>query len=421
MIELGLHRISQLLQPSKLPWKAIHVAGTNGKGSICAYLSAMLHKGGVRAGKFTSPHLVDRWDCITINEKCVDASLFRRVEDQIKLYDKQHKIGASEFEILTATAFEIFTQAKVEVAVVEVGLGGREDATNCLEHVLVSIIAKIGMDHQSILGDRIEDIAYQKAGIIKPNVPCVVDGSNPPSVLRTIEACARDVRSGGVLYATPLDPSTFKSSNTSSRAPFQTHQMQNLGCAVEAIRIGFPALRPQANTEDIIPAAVEARNPGRLQHVNLKAVTGDDLWILLDGAHNAQSADVLGQYVNQHLRQNNRPVTWVFAASNGKDIREIGRLIFQAGDIIHLVEFGPVDGMPWVRPASKSDMTCSITDLAGEGKLEVQQGGATVAEALNMASQTSKEQKGPLVIAGSLYLVSDVLRLLRQAEDAPLP
>ncbi|KAJ5665721.1 uncharacterized protein N7477_008169 [Penicillium maclennaniae] len=149
MIELGLSRVSSLLQQSSLTWKAIHIAGTNGKGSISAYLSHLLSNEGVRCGRFTSPHLIDRWDCITVGERVVQESLFRQIEDQVKLRDQRLGIGASEFELLTATAFEIFNHEKVEVGVIEVGMGGRLDATNILSDVLVSVIAKIGMDHQA--------------------------------------------------------------------------------------------------------------------------------------------------------------------------------------------------------------------------------------------------------------------------------
>src|SRR6187402_2890767 len=120
MIELGLARISRLLSFTPQPWKAIHVAGTNGKGSICAYLSAMLKASGVRCGRFTSPHLIDRWDCITINEQTVQEGTFRAAERLVNTRNNAGKIEASEFELLTATAFEVFQQEKIEMGVIEV-------------------------------------------------------------------------------------------------------------------------------------------------------------------------------------------------------------------------------------------------------------------------------------------------------------
>lgn len=134
MIELGLSRIARLAAQTPQPWKAIHVAGTNGKGSICAYLSAMLHASGVRCGRFTSPHLIDRWDCITIDEQTVQESSFIEAEERVKQRSQLLRMAskATEFELLTATAFEIFYREKIEMGVIEVGLGGRLDATNIL-------------------------------------------------------------------------------------------------------------------------------------------------------------------------------------------------------------------------------------------------------------------------------------------------
>ena len=142
MIELGLARISTLLRHTPQPWKAIHVAGTNGKGSICAYLSAMLNASGVRCGRFTSPHLIDRWDCITINDETVRESIFKDAESLVLGRNSTEKIGASEFELLTATAFEVFAKEKIEMGVIEVGLGGRLDATNAMENKAVTIISR---------------------------------------------------------------------------------------------------------------------------------------------------------------------------------------------------------------------------------------------------------------------------------------
>ena len=144
MIELGLQRISRLLQANDLRWKAIHVAGTNGKGSICAYISAMLNAG-YAVGRFTSPHLIDRWDCISIKGQPVSSKQFFEKEQQISQRNQAQNIGASEFERLTTAAFELFSENGVQIAVVEVGLGGRLDATNVLppSTFFFYVIAKI--------------------------------------------------------------------------------------------------------------------------------------------------------------------------------------------------------------------------------------------------------------------------------------
>ena len=302
MIDLGLARVGRLVQHTPQTWKAIHVAGTNGKGSICAYLSAMLSASGLSYARFTSPHLVDRWDCIAVNGNPVSEAVFRDAEDVVKQRDSEGRIGATEFELLTATAFEIFHRQKVQYGVVEVGLGGKLDATNVLKNKAVTVIAKIGLDHQSFLGNTIEEIALQKAGIMHPGVPCVVDGSNQRSVLKAIEEHARDV--GTELHF----PSTASVADAVAGEQFEPHQIQNLACAHMAFRLACPEQdRPLSH---FLRSIKQMQWPGRLQRLDIRKVTGRQQEVLLDGAHNTQSAEVLAQYVDKHLRSGPKERTW---------------------------------------------------------------------------------------------------------------
>ncbi|KAK4658013.1 folylpolyglutamate synthase [Podospora pseudocomata] len=405
MIDLGLARIGRLIKHTPQTWKAIHVAGTNGKGSICAYISAMLNAKGISCARFTSPHLVDRWDCIAINGKPVSESLFLEVERQVKQRDVSENIGASEFELLTATAFEIFNRQKVEYGVVEVGLGGRLDATNTLKQKSVTVISKIGLDHQSFLGNTIEEIALQKAGIIRQGVPCVVDGSNQQSVLQVIEQHAKET--GASLQfpnATAVAEELAKSGET-----FEPHQIQNLAAAHLAFRLACP--EHDAPLTSLLPAIKQLKWPGRLQKMSLENITGRQQDVLLDGAHNTQSAEALSGYVQRHLRSSGNPITWALAATQGKDMNGILSLLLQPGDQVVAVRFEPVDGMPWVKAADPKE----LLDLAtqhGVDQSSVYSAGENVKDALIKASEMAGER--PVVIAGSLYLVSSVLRLLRE-------
>ena len=412
MIELGISRISRLLQQTTLSWRAIHIAGTNGKGSITAYISALLGAGGVRCGRFTSPHLIDRWDCITIDEKVVQGPLFRRIEEQVKLRDRTLGIGASEFELLTATAFEIFNHEKVEVGVVEVGLGGRLDATNILKEVLVSVISKIGFDHQTLLGNTIEEIAREKAGIIKAGVPCVIDGTNTPEVIRVLENRAHEVGSD----ITAVRPSTMGPLSPGLTRLFgaldlEPHHQANMSCAVAALNKAIPRIRPDFDVDSLLPLISAVRWPDRLQRINIQPLITRKEDILLDGAHNGQSAEVLSSYVDRRLRPSGGNVTWVVAASRGKDLKELFHHMIKPGDNVATVGFGPVDGMPWVRSAETSNLTAAVQSITDLG--EVVNFDTDILSALAWASRISAER--PLVVAGSLYLVSDVLRLLRGA------
>ncbi|KAL1865016.1 folylpolyglutamate synthase [Diaporthe australafricana] len=401
MIELGLSRITRLLQHTPQSWKAIHVAGTNGKGSTCAYLSAMLHASGRSCARFNSPHFIDRWDCITINEKPVSEKLFLDTERLVKERDDRDRIGASEFELLTATAFEIMEREKVEFGVIEVGMGGSLDATNALRQKAVTVVAKIGLDHQFLLGDTIQEIALTKAGIMRGNVPCVVDQSNETSVLQVIEDHARAVGTEAIF---PSEMSGMKLSL--SRAGFEPHQIQNIANALEAFRHACPD--EDVTLERWMATIKQTRLPGRLQTVRIPP-HGREL--LLDGAHNVQSAEVLAGYVNKQLRPGGRPITWVLAASHGKDVSGILNVIIQPKDRATAVRFGPVDGMPWVRPQEPEQ----IIDAARQcGAVAFESdGNAGVSETLRLAL----DQGGPVVVAGSLYLVSDMLRWLRDQNE----
>ncbi|KAL1840226.1 hypothetical protein VTJ49DRAFT_709 [Mycothermus thermophilus] len=310
MIDLGLARVGRLVQQTPQTWKAIHVAGTNGKGSICAYLSAMLVASGRSCARFTSPHLIDRWDCIAINGKPIPEAVFTDAEAVVKQRDADGRIGATEFELLTATAFEIFHRQRVEYGVVEVGLGGRLDATNVLKQKAVTVIAKIGLDHQSFLGNTIEEIALEKAGIMRPGVPCVVDGSNQPSVLEVLEEHARCI--GTELHL----PSTAGISDALDGLRLEPHQIQNLACAHLAFRLACP--EHDQPLVHFLPAIRQLEWPGRLQKLNIQPIINRPQEVLLDGAHNPQSAEVLAH----HLIVVCGHAIWLGGPKNGWDEAE---------------------------------------------------------------------------------------------------
>ena len=412
MIELGLARIARLLQHVPLPWRAIHVAGTNGKGSICAYASAMVRATGLRSARFTSPHVIDRWDCITVDEHTVDQSIFRAVENEVHQRNQTQKIGASEFELLTATAFEVFTREKVDVALIEVGMGGRLDATNILTSPSATVIAKIGLDHQSFLGNTIKEIALQKAGILKPQVPCVVDATNETDVLTVLSEHAKAVSAGPIIYC-PSDDDDFIWKHVAKES-FEPHQQVNLSCAYRAVKVTLEASRMPSDPATIIPAIKSVQWPGRLQNMSIQNLTGRRPVVLLDGAHNVQSAKVLASYVDRRLRKPGRSVTWLIAASEGKDVDEIFSLLIRPQDHVVTVQFGSVDGMPWVRPHDSSRLLDSVSGGVKPRSGKLHDSDSDVLAALRWASETSAD--GPLVIAGSLYLVSDVLRLGRASD-----
>ena len=412
MIELGLTRISRLLRDTPIPWHAIHVAGTNGKGSVCAYASAMLNAGNVRCGRFTSPHLIDRWDCITINEKSVDETFFRRIEAIVKTKDESENIKASEFEILTATAFEIFHREKIEIGVVEVGMGGRDDATNVLEHPAVAVITRIGRDHQAFLGSTLEEIALHKAGIMKNGAHCIADGTNIAGVLEVLKTNAAEVGAASLLLVPQDSDPTGQVWNIVAKEKFMDHQQMHISLAYEAVKKVLSHCSTSLDPLWLLPSVQNVVWPGRLQELDITPLTGNQRKVLLDGAHNRQSAEVLGTYVDQRLREKHRPVTWMIAISKGKEMKKLLDELLRSGDNLIAVEFGPVDGMPWVSPEGADSILDTARDLGISDCSQTFSG--NLAQALRLAVQIS--DGAPLVAAGSLYLVSDILRLLRQAK-----
>ena len=412
MIELGLARIMRLLKGTPIQWRAIHVAGTNGKGSVCAYVSAMLHAGKIKCGRFTSPHLIDRWDCITINERPVHEDLFREVEGAVKARDYNEGIKASEFELLTATAFEIFNREKIEIGVIEVGMGGRHDATNVIDNPSVTVITKIGLDHQSFLGSTLEHIAYQKAGIIKDGVPCIVDGSNSPSVIEVLRKSAKEIGAASISLA-PQDCELEEQVwSIIPKEQFEEHQQMNIYLAVGAVQEMLSREYNSLDLRNLLPSIQETIWPGRLQKLSIESLVGREYAILLDGAHNPQAAKVLGSYVDRKLRKDKRPVTWVVAMSKGKDVQGVLSCFLRPKDNIIAVDFSAVDGMPWVSSETVEDILDEARRLEVSDLSQKKPGG--IIDALQLATVVANG--GPLVVAGSLYLVSDVLRSIEISE-----
>lgn len=355
----------------------------------------MLHASGRSCARFNSPHFIDRWDCITVNENYVSEKSFLDAERLVKERDQREEIGASEFELLTATAFEIMNRERVEFGVIEVGMGGALDATNALKDKAVTVITKIGLDHQFLLGNTIEEIAVQKAGIMRKGVPCVVDESNEVSVLQVIEQHAKTVE------AEVVSPSTIPNLMASlSREGFEPHQIQNIAGALEAFRLACPG--EDTSLERWLPVIKRTRVPGRLQRLDVGVKK-----LLVDGAHNVQSAEVLASYVNKHMRDDEQSITWILAASEGKDVGGILDVLLKPNDLVTAMPFGPVDGMPWVRPQNPHEI------LGAAQKRGVATFESNTAADIKTVVEDILAKGQPVVVAGSLYLVSDLLRSFR--------
>jgi dihydrofolate synthase len=396
-MDLALKRIYTLLwhlREPQLNWKAVHVAGTNGKGSVCAYISSCLKEAQIRCGRFTSPHLIDRWDCITIDGKTVEERVFIHTEKYVRQMNSDHQIGCTEFELLTATAFELFKTQKVEIGVIETGLGGRLDATNTLraDKTLVTAITKIGLDHQAFLGKTLGQIAREKAGIKKSRVPVVVDATNDQDVIKVIKEAGA---SSAPMVLARIDKPLPWTIDPSLSPLLGSYQKSNLATALYALSC-ISRKYPQV-TQDAVEKGIKNTSwPGRLQWMDINSHN-----VLLDGAHNPEAAKLLGEYIDKNVRGDSG-VTYIMAFSDGKEVEEILCELVRPVDRIIITSFGSVEGMPWVKPKDCAQVK-SVANTFTENVEIIEDN----AEALNWVDNST-------VICGSLYLVGDVLRQLRE-------
>ncbi|KAI5960792.1 FOL3 [Candida pseudojiufengensis] len=414
-IDLGLSRIAKLLSHLNNPhlkYKSIHLAGTNGKGSTLAYISSILtqtHK--IKNGKFTSPHLIELNDCITINNKIYPRTKFDDVNKDVLQIDEELKLRCTEFEILAATAFKIFEIEKVELALIEVGVGGRLDATNVLEPynskenggVVATGITKIGMDHEKLLGDSIQLIAKEKAGIVKPNIPCFIDSSNDTKVIDVIkEAC--ESNSSNAIIVKPSEESEEFIKLSPLKGQYQVH---NLSLALALVEYVNRTYYNNQITKEIINEGIQRTNwPGRLQYITIPQTSRK---ILLDGAHNESAAIELGKFLKQTYP--NEPKIFIIGVTKGKNLNSILKHLVSPNDIIIPSSFNQPEQMPWITSESISKIEKSCHDLGSTS--EIVSENAYIEDVFNHLKNNEKLKDQPIIICGSLYLCGDVLRYVR--------
>ncbi|MBU0700709.1 bifunctional folylpolyglutamate synthase/dihydrofolate synthase [bacterium] len=302
-IQLGLKRVIRLLELMGNPHKNlkyIHVAGTNGKGSTVAFLASILKHSGYRVGVYTSPHLIRFNERITLNETASLANNqipdkdIARLTGQISGHIESSGLQVTYFEATTVLAFAYFAEKKPDFVILEVGLGGRLDATNVIIPQ-VSIITNISLEHTAVLGNTIEEIATEKAGIIKQGIP-VVCGVMDEKALLTIKNIAEE-RSAPFYVVAEEEGDKTSDTKPSDCKPIQlslmgAHQLQNAACAVLAARI-LAEQGININQAEIPNALSSTHWPGRLQVIGQKPL------MVVDGAHNPAGAKVLRQAIDE--------------------------------------------------------------------------------------------------------------------------
>ncbi len=405
---LGLERITALLDRLGNPHHRLppvfHVAGTNGKGSTCAFLRGAIEAAGHTAHVYTSPHLVRFNERIRLAGRLIeDDALAALLADVL---DAAGDIGASFFEVTTAAAFFAFSRTPADACIVEVGLGGRLDATNVIVRPAVTGIAQLGIDHQSFLGDTAEDIAGEKAGIAKPGVP-LVTMRYPASVAARVAEVAQ--RNGATLLAEGNDWSfelrtdrlIVEDAHGFTETPLPTmagpHQPGNLALAIAMLRQQRDLT---ISSDALAKAARTTRWPARMQRLAAgpllsRLPTGSALW--LDGGHNAAAADAVSAALRDHA--GGRPVHLILGMLANKDPVGLLKPFAPSTTSLHTV---PIDGHEHHTPDALADLARSlgIPATATDG----------TAAALDAIAALSDNGPPPVVlILGSLYLAGTVL------------
>ncbi len=404
-VRLGLDRTRALLDVCGAPHlrlRALHVAGTNGKGSTCATLDAVLQQMGFLTGRYSSPHLIDFTERVLVNGVAVRQ---QQVLDWMHRYQRDiDALGATFFEATTAMAFSLLADAEVDIAVVEVGLGGRLDSTNVITP-LVAAVTAIGLDHREYLGDTVEAIALEKAGIFKPGVPAVI-GDRDPAVIATLVAAAERAGARPIVVTTetlPLESVRLTESGTAIRlrdgdahlevtsALMGTHQAQNMATAIATLRAAGAPFVP--TTADLVAGAAGTRLAGRFQRVGR--------W-LFDVAHNPDGMQtVVGSLAAVALP---RPLVAVMCVLSDKDWRAMLDPLLPHLDALWLTDAPTA-------PASRRWPLAAVAEYAAAAA-----GGRCTVIAqpdFNAALDAAAQGAGTVLVTGSFHTVGDAMQRLQ--------
>jgi dihydrofolate synthase/folylpolyglutamate synthase len=405
-----LDRIKKVLRSLGNPqdlYPTIHIAGTNGKGSVAAALESVLRASGYQTGLYTSPHLLDLRERVKIDGIPLRRG-YTQIADRVRQAENRAKCPLTYFELLTAIAFESFAARRVDIAIVECGLGGLWDATNVIKRPDLSIISSVGLDHTEWLGSNVHQIAAQKAGIIRKE-GCIISGVTGPE-RTTIAQLARKAGSKIVQIGTDFRADLL---TTSWRAGKQTIRFLYKGEKGEIVPFGLLGNHQIGNAAVVLAAIKELQKigwnistekrdmgmrdvywPGRLQLVHPKNTAP----ILLDGAHNPPAMVQLLRSIEKSPFRNVLK-TFVFSAFKDKDIGSLGNSISKVADEVCLCP------LPGPRGASLEQLRTSVESVKGPIRTF-----DSPREALENAILDTP-RGGLVVVCGSLALVGQILKL----------
>jgi len=412
----GLERMVKLLAlrgNPHLKLKVIHIGGTNGKGSTIAFLKNMLVKMGLRVGVFSSPYLIRYTDQIAINEESIpEAKLEALMVDYRSLLEGEHAHdlqGTTEFEIITAIAYDYFASEQVDVAIMEVGMGGLLDSTNVCQPILTGITT-IGLDHVALLGDSLEVIAEQKAGIIKQGIP-LVTGRISPEALAVIDQIAEEKQAARIVYGRDYQVShhesiitgeVFDYSSSVRQGRFQTgllglHQIENAGMAIALFDTFCKEDDRELASDDLLAQALEETSwPGRLEVVCREPL------MILDGAHNPHAIKALIATLKERFVDYHKEI--LFTCIKTKALEDMLDLLETLPDTeLTLTHFD--DG--------RATDEKTLKKVAYSRNLNYQ----SWKEFLDQKMTENEEKKTVRIITGSLYFLAQVRAYLMERKN----
>lgn len=400
----GLERIGHLCHLLGDPQdkiKTIHIAGTNGKGSVSAMIASVLSAAGYRTGLFTSPHLIDLEERMSVDGVDISKDELARVTEKIKTACDTMTEKPTEFELLTAVAFEYFFKSGCDVAVIECGMGGRLDATNIIASPEVSVITNIALDHTKVLGDTVEKIAFEKAGIIKKAPVCI--GVMPKKAKNVIEEAAKE-HGCDFLSADSCDVGFFGVNNGSYRFVWNGHgynlplvgkyQKNNLKCALTAIEL-LKSRGYAIDSTSVLKGLSNVKWRGRFETLR------EDPLVIYDGAHNPDGAKLTADtFLELYPGVKAAVVTGIMA---DKDCSAVARELVRVASAVFCVR-------PDNSRALSGDGYAEIMRDCGAKKVF---SSGSVENGVVMALEFAEKHGCPVLCAGSLYMYAEV----REAMD----
>lgn len=389
--EASLARITEVCKKLNNPqndFKCIHVAGTNGKGSVCAFVSSALKTAGYKVGAFVSPYIVDFCERIQINGEYISHDDLCRLSKVVI----DTGVALTEFEFITAVGFLYFSENNVDIAVLETGLGGRFDATNVIPAPLVSVITKIGLDHTAILGDNLSLIATEKCGIIKGN-RVVTSHNQPNEALNVIKSHSANVILPNKNKLRKIKRSVLGNSFVYNDIYYETslggdYQIENVLIAIETLKnCGL-----KINDSQIKTGLKNAFIPARLEHVSQNPS------IIIDGAHNPDGAAALSAVLKE-----NCDATAIIGVMRDKNYGEVlAKTLPHCKNVICVTPDGP-RSLPREQLAAEAKKYCLNVFVAN-----------TLEDAIKNAKELCDNR--PIFVFGSLYLASQIRLHLKEVK-----